>query len=201
MIANQNGIAAAGDSLLTLQPQRLNLHLNGTQKVYSDPDQGLIWACCGLMVYAGVHYGRLVSRILRQKHRSMPSRMNQITQILKLATGVQSRFTRGSSVFTLILGSVRDGKPTIQVLDVVDGKAAFRTCPAPTVVQSGWDPDLHQPKPAVEEFETETLDQLATRVKDRCLWAIQRDTHLAAEERAHIQTVGGNVRVAVLPVK
>lgn len=198
MIANQNGIAASGDSRLTFQPQQLNLHLDKAQKVFSDQEQGLVWACCGLTVFAGINYYMMTDHILRQKYRSMPSRLNQISGAMTRATAAQHWLSRKLSVFTLLLGSIKDGKVSVQVLNVVNGKADLKTLDAPVLVQSGWDPALHQAKPPVSDYANETIDQLVKRAKDRCLWAVRKDGRLAIEDEKHIQTVGGNVRIAYL---
>lgn len=201
MIANQNGIAVSGDSRLTFQPQKLNLHLDKAQKVFSDQEQGLVWACCGLMVFAGINYYMMTDHILRQKYRSMPSRLNQITGAMTRATAAQHWLSRKPSVFTLLLGSVKEGKVSVQVLNVVDGKADLKTLDTPVLVQSGWEPSLHQPKPPVADYANETIDQLVKRAKDRCLWAVRKDGRLALEDEKHVQTVGGNVRIAYLANK
>lgn len=201
MIANQNGIAASGDSRLTFEPEQLKLHLDHTQKVYSDPEQGLVWACCGLMIFAGIHYYKMASYILGQSYRSMGSRLNQIISITEKATAARHTLSGKNAVFTLLIGSVRGEKPVVQALDVVNGKATLRTLEAPVLIQSGWIPSLHQPKPPVEEFAGESLDELARRARERCLWAVRKDGRLTLRDKHHVQTVGGNVRVVSLPMK
>ncbi len=198
MIANQNGVAVSGDSRLTLQPERLNIHFDAAQKVFSDPEQGMVWACCGLMIFGTVNYYKMTDRILRQSHRSMASRLNQITSTLKVATGAHHKLSRKNSVFTLLLGTVKDGVVSVKVLDVVNGEAKWRELTAPVLVQSGWEPSRHQPKPPVWEFADESMEQLVRRARERCLWAMRKDGRLTLEEEGHVQTIGGNVRIAYL---
>lgn len=198
MIANQNGIAVSGDSRMSFQPLQLGLHIDRAQKVFSDPQHGLVWACCGLMVFAGVNYYKMTSYILRQYYRSMASRLNQISAVITRATAVQHALSRKHCAFTLLLGSVQNGQITVRALDIVDGKSTLRTLEAPILIQSGWEPSLHQPKPPVEDYANETLEQLVQRAKERCLWAVRRDSQLANEDRSHPQTVGGHVRVISL---
>ncbi|MCD8147535.1 MAG: hypothetical protein LUD84_09735 [Clostridiales bacterium] len=200
LIANQNGVAAAGDSRLTIQPEALHLHLDRGRKVFSDQDQGLVWACCGLTIFGGVNYYRLTDHILRQKNRSLASRLNQISGVLSKATAAQHFLSRKPSVFTLLLGQVKDGAVAVHVLDIVSGEARRRVLTGPVMVQAGWDPSLRQSKPAVSEFENDTLGQLIDRVKKRSLWAIRKDSELARQDKKHSQTVGGSVRVAYVAV-
>lgn len=196
MVANKNGIAVSGDSRLTFQPEQLNLHLDSAQKVFSAPEQNMVWACCGMMVWAGINYYRTASWILRQKNRSLSSRLNQISGMVSRATAAQNRLTRKSASFTLLVGVIKENGPVMYALDVVNGEAKLRVMNAPVLVQSGWVKSLHQPKPPVEDFENETVEQLISRVRERCLWAMRKDGRLATQEATHIQTIGGNVRVA-----
>ncbi|MCC8074899.1 MAG: hypothetical protein LIO95_02955 [Clostridiales bacterium] len=200
LIANQNGVAAAGDSRLTIQPEALHLHLDRGRKVFSDQDQGLVWACCGLTIFGGVNYYRLASHILRQKNRSLSSRLNQIAGVLSKATAAQHLLSRKPSVFTLLLGQVKDGEVTVHVLDVVSGEVRRKVLAGPAFVQAGWDPSLRQRKPSASEFEKDTLGQLIDRAKKRCLWAIRKDSELAQQDKKHSQTVGGSVRVAYVAI-
>ncbi|MCD8354714.1 MAG: hypothetical protein LUC47_10450 [Clostridiales bacterium] len=200
LIANQNGVAAAGDSRLTIQPEALHLHLDRGRKVFSDQDQGLVWACCGLTIFGGINYYLLAERILRQKNRSLASRLNQIAGVLSKATAAQHLLSRKPSVFTLLLGQVKDGGVTVHVVDVVSGEVRRKVLTGPVFVQAGWDPTLRQSKPAVSEFEKDTLGQLIGRAKKRCLWAIRKDSELAQEDKKHSQTVGGSVRVAYVAI-
>lgn len=198
MVANRNGIAVSGDSRLTFQPERLNLHLDNAQKVFSCPEQNMVWACCGIMVMAGINYYKMASWILRQKNRSLTSRLNQISGIMSRATGAQYRLTRKDACFTLLLGVIKDGTAQVYVLDAVNGEASLRTLEAPVLIQSGWVKSLHQPKPPVSAYQDESIDQLIARVRERCLWAMRKDGRLASQEAKHIQTIGGNVRVVYL---
>jgi molecular chaperone DnaK (HSP70) len=53
----------------------------------------------------------------------------------------------------------------------------------------------------VSDYADETIDKLVKRAKDRCLWAVRKDGRLALEDEKHIQTVGGNVRIAFIENK
>lgn len=198
MAANKNGIAVSGDSRLTFQPAALNLHLDTAQKVFSCPEQQMVWACCGLMVWAGINYYRAAGWILKQENRSLQSRINQISGMLCRATAAQHRLTRKSSSFTLLVGVLRENGPMVYALDVENGEASLRRMEAPVLVQSGWVKSLHQPKPEVSAYENETIDQLIARVRERCLWAMRKDGRLAELESSHVQTIGGNVKVVFL---
>ncbi|MCD7886026.1 MAG: hypothetical protein LUG44_00155 [Clostridiales bacterium] len=201
LIANQNGIAAAGDSRLTFQPEALRLHLDRGRKVFSDQDQGLVWACCGLTIFGGVNYCWLSEHILRQKNRSLSSRLNQITGALRRATAAQHRVSRKNSTFTLLLGQVRDGGAVVHVLDVVNGEATHKVLDGPVLVHAGWSASLRQSKPAVSDYANDSLGQLIDLVKKRCLWAIHKDSTLAQQDRKHRQTVGGSVRFVFLLIR
>lgn len=198
MVANKNGIAVSGDSRLTFQPMQLNLHLDNAQKVFSCPEQKMVWACCGMMVWAGVNYYKVISWILRQENRSLHSRLNQIGGMVGRATAAQHRLSQKGSVFTLLVGAMKEKGPVVYCLDAVNGEVQLRQMEAPVLIQSGWVRSLHQPKPQVEAYENESVEQLVSRVRERCLWAMRKDGRLALEEAKHIQTIGGNIRVAFL---
>lgn len=198
LIANHNGVALSGDSRLTMEPRFLHLHFDNTQKVYSDPAQRIAWGCCGLTLYLGVNYFKLTSRILRQSHRSLPSRLNQISDILSKVTQLQHLVTRKDSIFTLLLACVTEEGVQVQRLEVVNGMASMKKFDSPVFLQAGWQPALHQKAPALHEFALENLDQLTTRARLRCVWAMKRDKQLSEENRKHTQTIGGNVRVVSL---
>lgn len=86
IIANEKGAVAAGDSRLTLYPAQLNLHLDRTRKVFQDEKQGLVWACCGLTYFGGIHYFKAVERILRSESMTMGAKLNKITTLMERAT-------------------------------------------------------------------------------------------------------------------
>lgn len=198
LIANRNGAALSGDSRLTLEPRFLHIHTDRTQKVFSDPKTRMAWACCGLTLYLGVNYFKLTSRILRQSHRSLSSRLSQISAILSKATRLQHFVSRKDSVFVLLLAVMTDNGVQVQKLSVVNGKAKLTRHAAPVFLQAGWVPALHQKAPVLAEYENETLDQLIARARERCVWAMKRDRHLSEENRKHQQTIGGSIRVTGL---
>lgn len=198
MVANKNGIAVSGDSRLTFQPEALNLHFDSAQKVFSCPEQKMVWACCGMMVWAGINYYRTAGWILKQENRSLRSRLNQIEGMVCRATAAQRRLSGKDASFTILVGIIKDGTPVVYALDVVNGKSNLRIMEAPVLVQSGWVKSLHQPKPEVSAYEEESVPQLIARVRERCLWAMRKDGRLAETEKSHVQTIGGNVRVVFL---
>lgn len=200
LIANANGVALSGDSRLTMEPRFLHLHFDNTRKVFSDPSQNMAWACCGLTMYLGINYFKRTERILRQSHRSLASRLNQISSLLSKATRLQHTITRRDSVFTLLLSIVTSEGVQVQRLDVVNGVATVKRYHSPVFLQAGWIPALHQNNPTVAEFAAESLEQLTTRARQRCMWAMKRDKQHSEENRKHIQTIGGNIRVVTLPV-
>lgn len=201
LIANRNGVALSGDSRLTMEPHFLRLHIDRTRKVFSDPEQRMAWACCGLTLYLGIHYFKLTERILRQSRRSLSSRLSQISGILSKATALQHLVSRRNSVFELLLSVVTDSGVQVHQLQVVNGKATLKRHTAPVFLQAGWVPSLHQKPPALAEYENETLEQLTTRARLRCVWAMKRDRHLSEENHKHLQTIGGNIRVASLSAR
>jgi hypothetical protein len=198
MIANKNGVAVSGDSRLTLEPHFLRLHFDRLQKVYSDASQGMVWACCGLTIYLGINYFSITKRILRQSHRSLASRLNEISSILSKATKLQNFVTRRNAMFTLLLACEEKDGFQIYRMDVYNGKTTMKKCQSPVLLQGGWNPSLYQNAPSPAEFAEESLEQLMDRAKKRCMWAMKRDKHLYEENHKHTQTVGGNVRLAYL---
>lgn len=201
LAANRNGVAVSGDSRLTMEPKMLRLHTDRVQKVFSDPNQGMVWACCGLTLYLGINFFRRTEHILRQSHRSLGSRLGQISTLLCRATKLQHMVTRRTSTFTLLVGCVVNGEVQVHRLDVTNGEAAMKKYPAPVFLQAGWIPTLHQQRPAMSDIAGLSLDQLVTLTRQRCMWAMRRDKQLSQENRKHLQTIGGNVRVASLSTK
>jgi hypothetical protein len=181
-----------------MEPRFLHLHFDHTRKVFSDPGQNMAWACCGLTMYLGMNYFKHTERILRQSHRSLASRLNQISSLLSRATRLQHLVTRRDSVFVLLLSCVTSEGVQVQKLEVVNGVATVKRYKAPVFLQAGWIPALHQDNPTVSEFAAESLEQLTTRARQRCMWAMKRDKQRSEENRKHIQTVGGNIRVVSL---
>lgn len=200
LIANQNGAALSGDSRLTLQPQHLNLHFDRAQKIFSDPKQNLIWGCCGLLFFGGVDFTRVVAHIMRQDYRSMGSRLNQITALLTHATSLRRMVSQHPASFTLLLARIKDGKLCVQTLDIVDGSAALRTLPTPTIVQAGWERCLYEPKPPRVRYANANVPTLAKIARERCQRAMQMDKEMEQAAPAHIRIIGGNVRIAALSV-
>lgn len=76
MLANERGIAAAGDSRLTFAP--IPLHLDRSQKVFTAPEQHLIWACCGLTVWGGVNYVQLTARIMSRRQWTLSKKLAEV---------------------------------------------------------------------------------------------------------------------------
>ena len=183
MLANRRGIAAAGDSRLTFS--HLPLHLDRSQKVFADPAQHLIWACCGLT-------GR--------RQWSLSKRLALVCRRVAPALRVQHRIQRQDALFTLLVGVAEPGNVQLMSLDLVNGEASLGRWPAPAMTEAGWKRALRPPMPDPNGFREEPLELLARRARARVQWAVARDRELHGKNPAHRQTVGGQVKWAVLGI-
>ena len=195
MLANRRGIAAAGDSRLTFSHRPL--HLDRSQKVFADPAQHLIWACCGLTVWGGVNYIQLTSRILGRRQWSLSKRLALVCRRVAPALRVQHRIQRQDALFTLLVGVAEPGNVQLMSLDLVNGEASLGRWPAPAMTEAGWKRALRPPMPDPNGFREEPLELLARRARARVQWAVARDRELHGKNPAHRQTVGGQVKWAV----
>lgn len=198
LIANSKGIAASGDSRITMSPKALNLHFDKTRKVFQDEKQGLIWACCGLTIFGGVNYFRVVEKTLRTEGMSMGAKLNRITTMMKRATKAHHLLSRGESAFTLLMGSTKGGETEVTVLKVVNGNAHQKTVTGPYAVEDG--SVSMGALPAVEELEKATLENILEMARSRAMRAVKRSAEEAKKDRKTKQTVGGNVRVVYMQV-
>lgn len=199
LIANSKGIAASGDSRITMSPKALNLHFDKTRKVFQDEKLGLIWACCGLTIFGGVNYFRVVEKTLRTERMSMGAKLNRISTMMKRATKAHHLLSRGESAFTLLMGSVKAGEPEITVLKVMNGSAEMKTVQGAYAVEDG--SVSVGALPTAEELEKATLENVLEMVRCRAMCAVKRSAEEAKEDRKKKQTVGGNVRVVYMQVQ
>ena len=197
MLANENGIAAAGDSRLTLAP--IPMHLDHTRKVFSAPEQGLVWACCGMMVWAGINYARWTSHIMRRPwplERKLEAVARRVGPMLRVC----NRVLRRDTLFSLLVGVGTPGAVELVSLDLVNGKSRVRRWRAPAVSEAGWKGRLRPPRPRPGELRGKPVEELTQIARERVRWAVERDRALSKEKPAHRQTVGGAVRSVSLRV-
>ena len=193
LIANENGMAAAGDSRLTMHPKWLKLHFDAARKVFVDEKQGLIWACCGITVFGGVNYFHMIERVLRSDCRSMGAKLRKITDTMKRVTLMHHTITRKESAFTLLLTEKQ--RQTVTVLEIVNGRACRREFKWPAVVEGGF--SLAEPLPNREDVGNLSLEQLIQTVRQRTMDAVKQSAAQAKEQK-QVATVGGQVRVVYL---
>lgn len=198
MLANRRGIAAAGDSRLTLAP--IPVHLDRSRKVFSAPEQHLIWACCGLTVWGGVNYVQLTERIMRRRQWTLSKKLAEVCRRVAPALRMQHRVRRAPALFTLLVGVAEPGKVQVMSLDLVNGEPTLGRWPAPAMADAGWKRELRPALLNPDVFREESLEELAQRARQRVQWAVARDRALSVRESAHRQTVGGPVKWAILGV-
>lgn len=198
MLANERGIAAAGDSRLTFAP--IPLHLDRSQKVFTAPEQHLIWACCGLTVWGGVNYVQLTARIMSRRQWTLSKKLAEVCRRVAPALRMQHRVQRTKALFTLLVGVAEPGKVQVMSLDLVNGEATLGRWPAPAMADAGWQRELRPPLLDPSLFRGESLEELAQQARQRVQWAVARDRELSEKQSAHRQTVGGPVRWAVLGI-
>lgn len=197
LIANSKGIAAAGDSRLTVTPKALNLHIDRTRKVFQDEKQGLVWACCGLTFFGGIHYFRVVESTLRSE-LSMGAKLNRITKLMEHATRVHHLVSFGESSFTLLLSRMVDGEPESLILKVVNGKAEKEIVRGAVAIEDG--SGRAGALPFAEEVEKASVEQVVEMARSRAMTAA-RNSAAAYKADKKPQTVGGNIRVVYLTNK
>lgn len=193
IIANEKGAVAAGDSRLTLYPAQLNLHLDRTRKVFQDEKQGLVWACCGLTYFGGIHYFKAVERILRSESMTMGAKLNKITTLMERATKVHHLISFSESSFTLLLSSVKTGETMI--LKVVNGVAEKETITGPVAIEDG--SGAAGALPAVAEVAEAAMEELVKMARGRAMTAAKNAAE-GYKNEGKPQTVGGNTRVVYL---
>lgn len=199
LIANEKGAAAAGDSRLTIYPDFLRLHIDKTKKAFADEAQGLVWACCGLTVYAGMNFFRMTERTLRDPHRSMAAKLNHIETVMKRATRSCHFLTRQRSTFTLLLCEQTADGPLTTVLNVMDGRVQKRQIEGPVAVEGGWRPA--ESMPGADHWKDASVEQMVVYARRRTMDAVKLSAEGAKENKKQRQTVGGNVRVVYLETK
>ena len=198
MLANESGIAAAGDSRLTLFP--IPLHLDRSRKVFVAPERGLIWGCCGLTVWGGINCVHLTGHILRRPwplERKLEAIRRRVEPVLRMCHRIHRKDVR----FTLLLGVAEPGQVRLYTLDLVNGnRHRLRQWNAPSITEGGWQSALRPPFPKPELFRYDTPEELVARARQRVQWAVERDHTLSETKPAHRPTVGGTVRSVLLRV-
>ena len=196
MLASEQGIAAAGDSRLTLMP--IPLHLDRSRKVFSAPEQHLVWACCGLTVWFGMNLAHITDRILRRpgplrpKLEEMVHRLNPILRMCQ-------KTRRKDAVFSLLVGVTEPGQVYLLTLDLLNGTThRLKRWDAPAMTEAGWRRALRPPMIPSEQLRGRPVEELAELARQRVRWAVERDHELSVKNPAHRQTVGGEVRWVVL---
>lgn len=193
LFANENGISAAGDSRIALQPVGLGLHFDRGRKVFSDEAQGMVWACCGLVAFGGIHYPTVAAQILRDTDHSLAWKLERIAAIAGPATKLNRRLYRKDCSFILLVGRMAEGKPDVRSLSVVNGEATVQRHNAPVLLEGGWRRRLYPSCPSAEAFAGERVEKLNQRAVRRVREVIALDHARHLEERRWPQTVGGSV--------
>lgn len=196
LFANENGVSVAGDSRITLQqPRKLGLHFGG-RKVFSDPQQNLVWCCCGLVSFGGIHYPSAAARILRNPDRSLATALERIGGLVGPATRANSRLYRTDCSFHLLVGRVTDGKVDVRRLDALNGEVTIRRFDSPVLLEAGWRKRLYPEAPQPGQLAGDTIEQLNRRAVQRVRTVIAADKAKHEADKDWVQTVGGNVRCA-----
>lgn len=195
LLAGERGIAAAGDSRLTVSP--VPLHWDRAKKVFCAPEQQRIWACCGLTMFGGVNYAALTGRILSGKG-ALDEQLQTICRRVNPALNVQRKLYRQANFFSLLLGQITREGIDLVTLDL-DGKSVnLRHWNAPAILEAGWRAELRPPMPDPNQFRQESPQELANRARERVAWAIAKDHRLSKTEKRHTQTVGGSITWVIL---
>lgn len=198
MLANERGIAAAGDSRLTFAP--IPLHLDRSQKVFTAPEQHLIWACCGLTVWGGVNYVQLTARIMSRRQWTLSKKLAEVCRRVAPALRDAAPGPADQGAVHAAGGGGGAGEGPGESLDLVNGEATLGRWPAPAMADAGWQRELRPPLLDPSLFRGESLEELAQQARQRVQWAVARDRELSEKQSAHRQTVGGPVRWAVLGI-
>lgn len=189
LYASQQGLAAAGDSRLTMAP--IPLHWDRARKVHSAPERRRVWACCGLTVFGGVNYAGVASRILRSGRGTLEEQLRQICRRVNPPLRVQRKLYHQDTTFSLLLGQFTTAGTKLIALDLNGKKETIRRWNGPGMLEAGWKRALRPPMPTPEQFQLETAQELAERARKRVVWVIAEDHRLARTRKRHIQTVGG----------
>lgn len=194
LFANENGISAAGDSRIALQPVGLGLHFDRGRKVFSDEKQSMVWACCGLVTFGGVHYPTVAARILRDPNHSLAWKLERIAAFVGPATKINRQLYRKDCSFILLVGRIAEGKTDVRSLYIVNGEVTIRRHGNPVLLEGGWRRKLYPSRPKELSFAGERVEKLNQRAVRRVREVIVLDHTRHLEERRWPQTVGGSVR-------
>lgn len=193
MIANQTGIALAGDSRITVQPAGLGLHLSG-RKVFSAPGQRRVWGCCGLRYFGGMFFPGAAKRMLDNPHVSLATALRRISDLAAPATRAYRRLYRKNSSFVLLAGEMKEDGPDVRRLVVRNGEVTVERFSLPVVLEGGWSEALYPEPPALERLAGEPVAQLGRIAVQRVQQVIAMDKARHREDARWKQTVGGHVR-------
>jgi hypothetical protein len=195
LLANEAGISVAGDSRITLQPVGLGLHISG-KKVFSDEKQQLVWGCCGLVAFGGVHYPTVAAQLLRDPNPSLATALERIAGLTSAATKANRRLYGQDSTFTLLVGRIWEGQVDVRSLTVCNGEVRIRRYDTPVQLEAGWYPSRYPRRLPSEQVAEATVEKLNRMAVERVRAVIAADSRLHQEDGAWKQTVGGNVRAA-----
>lgn len=193
LIGNENGIVACSDSRECLGNGR---YYDNRYKVFSDKKQGLIWAACGLTVYEGNDYLRLVEFIMRDRATTYDEKIYYIEKAVKTATkGAFDKLGYGSAM-DILVGYT--GKRTmITRINIGVGVEIKKTFFAPLAIEGGCGRTL-VPKMKVSEYNTLSIGELKTYGENRVKEVMKRDYELSLANPDREQTVGGRVICQIL---
>lgn len=193
LLANENGIALAGDSRVSIQPVRLGIHFSG-RKVFAEPEKRMVWGCCGLVAFGGIYFPALARRTLRTPGQSLITDLRQLGDALAPATRWYQRLYRRDGVFLLLVGRMTEQGADVRRLRVKNGEATVEHFSAPVLLEAGWEPSRYPARPAAESFAGQSVMQLNKTASRRVQQVIALDRELHGENPDWAQTVGGYVR-------
>lgn len=193
LIANKTGISLAGDSRITLQPAVLGLHLSG-RKVFALPERRMVWGCCGLLCFGGIHLPTAAGWVLRNPNQSLATALRRIGDLAACVTRVFERLHGREGCFTLLVGQMTEQGPDVRRLAVRGGTVTVARCVAPVLLEEGWYPRQYPKKPEPERLAREDVMGLSRIAVQRVQTVIRLDKEQALEHPDCRQTVGGSVR-------
>lgn len=193
LLANETGIALAGDSRVTLQPLRLGIHYSG-RKVFAEPEKRMVWGCCGLVAFGGVYFPARARRILRAPNRSLATALRELGDAIAPRTEWYRRLYRRDGLFLLFVGQMTEAGPDVRRLRVRNGEVSVERFTAPVLLEIGWDASRYPARPAPESLAGLGITELNQAAVRRVQQVIALDRELHQENPDWPQTVGGYVR-------
>ncbi len=190
LLGNENGILAASDTRETIAK---GAYRDNRQKVFSCKKQNLVWACCGITMFEGKDYLRLVEFIMRDTKTSLSEKLNYIERSIKKVTreAVQS-LGNGSAMDILI---AHKGKRTMMIrMNIANGNIKKNTFFAPLALEGGGGRFL-LPKMKLEDYNHLSYKELKIYAQKRVGNIICKDIELCLNNASRAQTVGGHITV------